>query len=171
MSLASEDRAKIADLRRQIARIGANGKRKQPAKVQHERIKPKGGREQDAGYAAWVHETGLSCIACHIEGPPSAGVLYRIEFAHQRVKGWKKGVRGDDADSCPLCVWHHQLAPNACDKGQRQFWTRLGVDPAQFCADLYAAFRGGRSGERVILEAAKASYAADASNTPGMNND
>lgn len=136
------------------AKARAQRERQREQRVTHERVKPKGGRERDAGFMAWQHESGLTCIACEIEGPPTAAMLQGernpIEVAHQRVKGWKKGVRGDDADSCPLCRWHHQLAPNACDKGQRQFWARLTIDAADYCAALFAAFKGG-SDPRLVM--------------------
>lgn len=123
-------------------------------RVEHRRTKPKGGHEADAGFMSWQHESGLTCIACEIEGPPTAAQLQgehnRMEVAHQRVDGWKKGVKGHDRNSCPLCRWHHQLAPNACDKGQRHFWARLGVEAADFVTALHQAFRSGNDGQAVI---------------------
>lgn len=122
------------------------------------RTKPKGGHEADKGYMSWQHEEGLPCIGCLLDGPPSAerlmGEPNPIEVAHQRVDGWKKGVKGDDRNSVPLCRWHHQLAPNACDKGQKKFWDRLGLGDliADFCRDLHAAFTGGSSGHAVIAK-------------------
>lgn len=115
-------------------------------------------RQEDGGYLAWLHQD-IPCIACLIEG----GSRYTtpIEAAHQKLAiaahGWKEGGGGKrthDHRCVPLCRWHHQLAPGACDNGQRQFWDRLGLgdDVAQFCADLYAAFRSGRSGGVVVLD-------------------
>lgn len=135
------------------AKLRASRERR-PERVQHTRAKPKGGREVDHGFMSWQHESGLTCIACEILGAPTPGQLQGernpIEVAHQRVDGWKKGVRGHDRHSCPLCRWHHQLAPNACDKGQKAFWERLGIDAADFCAALYATFMGGSPGAAVI---------------------
>lgn len=126
---------------------------RRPERVAHQRTKPKGGHVSDHDYMAWQHETGLACIACEIEGPPSPAALQgernRIEVAHQRVTGWKKGIKADDRHSCPLCRWHHQLAPNACDKGQRQFWDRLDIDAADYVNALHSAFRGGSDGHQV----------------------
>ena len=168
MTLTHEQRQQAAVHRKALAAIHREAKANAPAKVKkarafpggrparinHQRTKPKGGREVDPAFMRWQHESSLTCIACAIEGPPSAAMLQGernpIEVAHQRVTGWKKGVRGDDKNSCALCRWHHQLAPNACDKGQAKFWLRIGVDAADYCAALYAAFKGGSSGAAVL---------------------
>jgi hypothetical protein len=170
MTLTLEQRQQRDGARKTLREIGKAEKANRPAKVAHERAfpggrparinhqrtKPKGGREVDPAFMRWQHESGLTCIACAIEGPPSVAMLQGernpIEVAHQRVGGWKKGVRGDDKNSAPLCRWHHQLAPNACDKGQRHFWQRLGVgeNVGAFCAALHDAYTCGRSGQAVI---------------------
>ena len=36
--------------------------RENGAKVEQERLKPKGGRVRDHGYVAWCHDSGLSCM-------------------------------------------------------------------------------------------------------------
>lgn len=166
--LTADQRRRKAELEREIAEImdasntAAREKRRAERKamiarrgkiqkVNHLRAKPKGGRERDAGFMTWQHESGLACIACVIEGRPDThGEPNPIEVAHQRVSGWKKGVRGNDADSCPLCRSHHQLAPNACDKGQRAFWARLGVDPAAYVTALHSAYLAGQDGRDVL---------------------
>lgn len=141
---------KIAKARRLAQR------ERRPERVQHTRAKPKGGRDLDGPYLSWLHDEGLPCIACEMLGRPSAEALRCVgrpnvmEAAHQHVSGWKKGVREHDRNACILCVYHHQAAPNACDKGQSAFWARLGIDAADFCAALYAAFKGGSSGAAVI---------------------
>jgi len=150
---------KIAQAQARAARERRIGKRE--PKIQHARAKPKGGRVRDGAYLSWLHD-GLPCVACLVEGQPHTfGEPNPIEAAHQRIRGWKKGVRADDDACVPLCRWHHQLAPNACDKGQRQFWDRLEIDPAELCADLYAAFRAGASGLAVINRFTTRSPAAD----------
>jgi len=125
-------------------------------------------RVRDFGFLSWLHED-IPCIACLIEGPVQAraGVYVQygpgsegwagpggiaIEAAHQKHvagKGGMLGKRPSDADSCPLCAWHHRIAPNACDPAQRKFWTRLGVDVAAYCRALHEAFRSGASGAEV----------------------
>ena len=156
-----EAKLKVRELERQDveARKIAAAQRKadrerRPDRIDHGRSKPKGGRDKDPAYISWQHDSGLTCIACEMLGAPSAAQLQGernpIEVAHQRVDGWKKGVRGHDRNSCPLCRWHHQLAPNACDKGQKAFWERLGIDAADYCAALFHAFRAGFDGREVI---------------------
>lgn len=157
-ALDADKRAALAPAKRAAAdERRANRKAEKvnrPTRVDHKRSKPKGGRDLDPDFVAWQHESGLTCIACDMLGAPTAAQLQGernpIEVAHQRVDGWKKGVRGHDRHSCPLCRWHHQLAPNACDKGQKAFWDRLGIDASDYCAALYAAFKGGSPGAAVI---------------------
>lgn len=114
-------------------------------------------------YLAWLRT--LPCVACMIEGPPPAGIGQNpIEAAHQKLAiasaGWKEGgggVRTHDRRCVGLCRWHHQHAPNACDKGQRRFWDRLGLGDgiATLCSDLHAAFLSGSDGAAVIQKASK----------------
>lgn len=118
------------------------------------RSKPK--RETDTGYMAWLHD-GLDCIACLIEGRAPAilanGHPNPIEAAHQKhtdLKGPALGKRPPDAASCPLCSWHHRLAPDACDPPQRKFWLRLGINVGAFCRALYDAYQTDQSGQEVI---------------------
>lgn len=105
-------------------------------------------RQKNDAFLSWLH-VDTDCIACLIEGRPANPGP--IEAAHQKLaisaKGWREGGLGPrihDARCCPLCAWHHRLAPNSCDTGgQRKFWDRLGLGDgvADFCSDLYAAFR------------------------------
>ena len=136
---------KVAEAKSRAAREVGRARR-----IDHKRTKPKGGHEADREFMSWQHESGLVCIACEIEGPPTAAQLQGernpIEVAHQRVDGWKKGVKGHDRHSCPLCRWHHRLAPNACDKGQRQFWARFEIDPADYVTALHQAYRSNSDG-------------------------
>lgn len=114
-------------------------------------------RVRDADFLAWLHD-GIPCIACLIEGAVmrTAGTPtpYHIEAAHQKHVAGKGGMLGkrpdDGGHTCPLCAWHHRLAPDACDPAQRKFWARLGVDVGEFCAALFAAFKAGGSGAAVV---------------------
>lgn len=114
-------------------------------------------RETDKAFMAWLH-VDTDCIACLIEGRPAD--CGAIEAAHQKLaisaKGWREGGLGPrihDSRCAPLCTWHHRLAPNSCDTGgQRKFWDRLGLGDgvADFCADLYAAFKADAPAMAVI---------------------
>lgn len=124
-------------------------------------------RQRDVGFLSWLHED-LPCIGCLVEGPGPVGYA-TIEAAHQKVaiaaKGWSKGGLGprvhDLGRTCPLCVWHHTAAANACDKGQRQFWDRIGLgdDVADFCRALADAYLAGRPGRAVVTSFAAAAIA------------
>lgn len=128
-------------------------------------------RQRDAGFLSWLHQD-LPCIGCLIEGPGPVGFA-TIEAAHQKVaiaaKGWAKGGLGPrvhDVRCVPLCAWHHRLAANSCDTGgQRKFWDRLGIgdDVADFCRDLFDAYRQGQPGRPVVMAYAAAGRARLAS--------
>jgi hypothetical protein len=146
--------------------LRAAKKAERPDRVEHRRALPvapgqRQPRQEDAAYLAWLHQ-GLPCIACVVEGINR--VLHGrfgnpIEAAHQKFNlkrpGWTKftGKRVHDRQCIPLCAWHHQHAPNACDKAQAKFWNRLGFtleQVADLCADLYAAFKANADGAEVI---------------------
>lgn len=137
-------------------------------------------RQKEAAFMAWLH-IDLPCIGCLIEGPGPVGHA-NIEAAHQKqsiaAKGWSKsglGPRTHDFKACPLCIWHHRLARNSCDVGgQAKFWDRLGIgdDVADFCRDLFAAFRADEPGRPVVLAyaaAGRARLASEADAPPRSN--
>lgn len=150
----------VADARQVLKQDRKAKRAERGPKVRQERLRDKGGRDAEPKFLRWLHERAAVCIACLLDpAPPDRlkllGVPNKLEAAHQRIRGWKKGVRGRDADSCILCAWHHQHAPNACDRGWRQFWDRLGVDVAAYCAELYAAYQAGADGAAVIMKHAR----------------
>ena len=110
------------------------------------------GRVREPLYRAWLR--GLPCIAGLIEG----GCSGRMEAAHQKLAiagKWTEGgggLRTDDDRCIGLCRWHHQDAPNACDKAQRRFWDRLGIGSriADLCGELWAAFQKGEDGAAIL---------------------
>lgn len=165
MSLSAEQRAIKADLERKIKALESPDKKIRKAamaKARRERreslSRTQGQRnpsEQDGAFASWQHDEGLPCIACLIEGPPPV-TPNPIEVAHQKVNSAKwgrtigMGPKTWGADSCPLCRWHHQGAPNACDRNRVKFWARLQIDPIEFCTALYAAFKSNGDGSEVV---------------------
>lgn len=161
MTLDAERRRKLADLRRQVKALEAperEAKKIARAKGRQKREKALTGEHgqraainRDDAYMAWIHEQGLACIACLNGEPVTYSGLNPIEAAHQWVvRGPTKGKRAGHDTCVPLCRWHHQLAPNACDKGQRAFWSRLEIDPADLSSALYGAFKAGGDGHRVL---------------------
>lgn len=157
--LTLEDRQTLDAARRIKARERREAKAKRPAPVIPTSAGQRQPRVRDKSYLAWLHE-GLPCIACLIEGPaprfyPISLLPYQnpIEAAHQKhtdLKGAALGKRPSDAASCPLCAYHHRLAPDACDPAQRKFWDRLGVNVGDFCKALYTAFKDDQYGAEVI---------------------
>lgn len=167
MKLTSEQRT-LRDQWKAVEREGrANDRATRPKvapkpKMPRNTAKPKNGRERDFGFLTWLHED-LPCIACLIEGrayDPHRGTAsgaagYRMEAAHQKhtdLKGAALGRRPSDSATCPLCAWHHRLAPNCCDPAQAKFWDRLQVNVGDFCRALFDAYRAGQPGEPVIRD-------------------
>lgn len=157
----AERRAKLTALKRQVREL--ERPEREAAKIA--RAKGRARREKalvgdpgqrlpinrDAGYMAWIHEQGLPCIACLIHGRPAYSGPNPIEAAHQWVvRGPMKGKRAGHDTCVPLCRWHHQLAPNACDKGQRAFWALLEIDPADLSSTLYGAYKAGLDGNKAL---------------------
>lgn len=145
--------------------------RRQQRKARPRKLPKTGAMREDPnadaeGYMRWLHEEHIGCIACVVEGPaPMGGEPNPIEVAHQRRndprwRGNGLGKRSPDAQSCPLCRWHHQRAPNACDRAQGKFWDRLGVDVVAYCAALFAAFKAQEPGAPVLEQFAATSRKA-----------
>jgi hypothetical protein len=155
MSFTAEERAKIAEVARIKRAARVRAKRARPVRVTPMAAGQRQARTKDPGYLSWLH--GLPCIACRIEGPPwranGFSTLNPIEAAHQKhtdSKGPALGKRPSDADSCPLCAWHHRLAPDACDPAQRKFWDRLGVNAGDFCLALYSGYQFDEDGAVIV---------------------
>jgi hypothetical protein len=141
----TEARRLIADDKRQRAKARKTARAPKPKRA----VK---GREKDPKFIAWLHKD-IPCIGCEIEQNPTWPVVHPIEAAHQRHakgRGGMLGRRPDDADTCPLCEWHHRTGPNCCDPANRKFWERLGVDVGAFCRALFDAFKNGRPGDEVV---------------------
>jgi hypothetical protein len=151
-----EERAKIAEARRIEHSARERSKKARPARMTPTAARQRRPREPDPGYLSWLHDY-LPCIACLIEGEPrrrrGLTASNPIEAAHQKhtdLRGPALGKRPSDAASCPLCAWHHRLAPDACDPAQRKFWERLDVNVGEFCRALYSAYQGGQAGAAVV---------------------
>lgn len=146
----------LAKMRRQYK--AQKERERGPRTVKHAPLREQ--TDKAEAYMAWQHDENLSCICCLIEGKPKLppGAIDRMEVAHQKLndasaKGWKGSAIGPKApgwQSVPLCWWHHQGAPNACDKGRVAFWERIDVDCIAFCRALYSAFVNQEPGEPVI---------------------
>jgi len=149
-----EAKAKVAEIlkperdAKKIARAKARVKRERALTGAPGQRQP---TNRDDGYMAWIHEQGLPCVACLNLGKPAYSGPNPIEAAHQWVvRGPMKGKRAGHDTCVPLCRWHHQLAPNACDKGQRAFWALLEIDPADLSSTLYGAYKAGLDGRQAL---------------------
>ena len=161
MRFTAEERAKIAEGKRIERSARERAKTARPARVTPTAAGQRRPRERNADYLRWLHE-GLPCIACLIEGEPRRASGFTasnpIEAAHQKhtdLRGPALGQRPSDAASCPLCAWHHRLAPDACDPAQRKFWDRLDVNAGDFCRALFAAYQAGEDGSAVVRRFAR----------------
>jgi hypothetical protein len=162
MRFTVEERATIAEAKRIERAARERAKKARPARVSPTAAGQRRPRERDIGYLSWLHED-LPCIACMIEGPPRRvsgfSASMPIEAAHQKHtdrRGPALGRRPSDAASCPLCSWHHRLAPDACDPAQRKFWDRLGVNVGDFCRALYSAYQANQDGATIVRHFARA---------------
>jgi len=156
MRFTLEERATIAEARRIERAARKRSKKARPARVAPTATGQRRPRERDLGYLNWLHED-LPCIACMIEGPPrrsqASSPSNHIEAAHQKhtdLRGPALGKRPSDAASCPLCSWHHRLAPDACDPAQRKFWDRLDVNVSDYCRALYSAYQVSQDGADIV---------------------
>ena len=161
MRFTAEERAKIEEARRILRSARQRSKKARPARVAPTAAGQRRPRERDGGYLSWLHE-GLPCIACLIEGEPrrrpGSPATNPIEAAHQKhtdLRGPALGKRPSDAASCPLCAWHHRLAPDACDPAQRKFWDRLDVNVGDFCRELYSAYQVSQDGAAIVRRLAR----------------
>lgn len=153
-----------ADLARALAEKRKDRRMASPRKVKTTRVMPTAAgqrepRARDDRYLAFLRQ--LPCVACLIEGPPLPGARTNMEAAHQKLaiasRGWKEGgggVRTHDHRCVGLCRWHHQDAPNACDKAQRKFWDRLNIGDAvaDLCQALRRAFPNHEAAVQVLRD-------------------
>ncbi len=156
MRFTVEERAKIEEARRIQRSARERSKKARPARVAPTAAGQRRPRQRDPGYLSWLHDC-LPCIACLIEGEPRREPGFTnsnpIEAAHQKhtdLRGAALGRRPNDAACCPLCAWHHRLAPDACDPAQRKFWDRLNVNVADFCGALYCAYEVSQDGAAIV---------------------
>ncbi len=160
MSFTAEERAKIAEVERIKRAARERAKTARPARVTPVVAGQRSAPTRDTRYLRWLR--GLPCIACLIEGPPPLAPgfigLNPIEAAHQKhtdLKGPALGRRPSDAACCPLCAWHHRLAPDACDPAQRRFWDRIGVNGGAFCLALYSGYQVSEDGDAIVRQFAR----------------
>lgn len=149
MTLSSDKRQRLAELRREIAEITAETPEQRQArrarlKAQRQAVRlsmapnKRQPRETDPGFLAWLRRQ--PCEAAHLGGCDGP-----IEAAHIRYSDFRAGSRNPgmqsknhDRHANALCRHHHQ-----CDQhkgNERAFWSRLGKDAYATAAASYAKY-------------------------------
>lgn len=156
----ADTRAQLAELKRKVKALESPDKevrRKAFRQARRERQKAIGKpavgqrrpRVRDNGFLAFLRR--LPCIAGLVEGgcsgPIEAAHLRFSDFARARINPGM-GCKPSDQFANPLCDGHH--IHDQHEGRERSFWERLGVDPADLCADLYAAYLAGEDGEPIV---------------------
>lgn len=97
-----------------------------------------------------------ACCACGAP-PPSQAAHLRMSDARYPEKVCGVGMKPSDRWSTPLCADCHLDAPDAQHKvGEPEFWKRVGINPFELAANLYAQFerrRNRTAGERDAIVA------------------
>lgn len=150
LAIAQRRVKELLDPVREAARIKA-------AKLRKERARAVGStfagqrqpRELDAGYLAFLRR--LPCIVGLIEG----GCEGATQAAHLRFSDAKQGRRNPgmgskphDRHANPLCEGHHLRDQHA--RQEQALWNRIGIDPGDLSAALYAAYLAGEDGLAVL---------------------
>ncbi|MFD1189705.1 hypothetical protein [Phenylobacterium conjunctum] len=160
MSLTPAERRELRDIDRRAKELRAKKDAEKKAKAAAERkarakalVRTPGQRqprERDPGYLAFLRR--LPCIASVVGVPGCGGAT---QAAHLRFSDAAKGRRNpglaskpSDRHATPLCRDHHLGDQHAGE--ERAFWNRLGVDPGDLSAALYAAYLAGEDGTAVL---------------------
>lgn len=101
---------------------------------------------RDVGYLAMVRQ--LPCLKCGSE-PSEAAHIRFASAAFGKASGL--GRKPDDRHSAPLCSGCHRLDRDAQhNRGEREFWDSLGINPLIVAEKLYAA-RGDLVAMRAVV--------------------
>lgn len=122
-----------------IANFATGPLAKAPEKRKAER------RLRDPAYLAWLHE-----LCCTVGGTKDDLIAHHVTVGRGRM-----GVKEDDSLAIPLSSrWHNDFPDSLHMLGERNFWTRWGIDPFPLARDLYSLFRLGgsqRAGNEVLF--------------------
>ena len=107
----------------------------QPAAPERQRGEPPRPPSGDADYLSLIRQ--LPCLSCGMEPSEAAHVRF-ASAAFGKACGLQK--KPDDKWALPLCADCHRLAKTAQhNRGERDFWEALGIDPLPVCVALHAA--------------------------------
>lgn len=132
------------------AKARAQRERQREQRVTQERVKPKGGRERDPGYLAFLRR--LPCIAGVMGSSECQGATQAAHLRFSDAKAGRTnpgmGAKPHDRHATPLCAHHHLRDQHV--RQEQAFWNDLGIDPGDLSAALYAAYLAGEDGLAVL---------------------
>ena len=95
-------------------------------------------RQENKAFLAFVRSK--PCCACGASPPVQAAHL-RQGCPERGKRPTGIGERPSDSWAVPLCALCHLTGREALHKlGEQRFWKRIGKDPFQIAADLFAEF-------------------------------
>ena len=118
-----------------------------PSRVRPIAKKQRRPRVHDPAYLAWLRRA--PCLAGLIEGGcrgPIQACHLRMSIPHRPNPGLAN--KADDCWAWPGCAHHHLEDQHR--GSEAAFFRRLGVDPFELCAALYAAFNDGEGGAAAL---------------------
>lgn len=85
----------------------------------------------DRNYLIW-----LRSLQCVVTGVQSDLVAHHLWIGRERA-----GVKDDDSLALPLHEYMHDNSNHSLHfLGEREFWTKYGINPFWLCDDLYALY-------------------------------
>ena len=94
-----------------------------------------------------------ACAACGCP-PPSQAAHIRYSDAASGNINPGIGAKPDDSKTVPLCADCHLDAPDAQHNvGEKAFWKRVGINPFELAANLYAQFERRRNRPAEVRDA------------------
>jgi len=142
--LEHEKRQKLLDLKRQIAAIQAEDRKKAKKRERERKDKMASSlsrsegqrtpREKDSAYLHWIRT--LPCTACGKAGPSQAAHI-RSGYPEPGWRPTGMAEKPSDWRTAPLCRDCHLDGPKAQHRhNERSWWAGLGIYPPDLCRDL-----------------------------------
>lgn len=92
------------------------------------------------------------CVACGARGPVDPAHVRMSDGAHSKFNTMS---RKDDRFALPLCAQCHRVDQHV-KNSERGFWARLGIDPVDVSARLFAVSGDYEQGMRTMERALQA---------------
>jgi hypothetical protein len=130
--------AEIRAAKALLATARREQRRARPAKVAPIADGQRRPRVRDGGYLAFLRRQPCVVGPIGCDGP--------TEAAHVRMGVTGMGRKPDDQNAVSLCAAHHRTGPDAQHaSGERQWWSRHGLDPFAVAERLYAEYQGANT--------------------------